>query len=504
MHATVMYSAVEVRPRSMEPAHRLDPVPVVLPPARRAVGTPAESPHRSAGRSLAVALLGFFVITLDALVINVALPAIERDLGGGMKGLLWVVDGYTLMFAALLLFAGTLSDRIGARQAYGAGLAIFVAASVACALAPALGVLVAARFVQGTGAAVMLPASLAMIREAYTDPVKRARAIALWAVGGAVASAAGPVVGGFLTLLSWRLIFFINLPVGVVALYLLFHVSRSPRRAVPFDWGGQVAAVLGMGALTFGLIEGGAEGFDAPRVLLALAVAMAALTTFLVVQVRGSHPMVPLDLFRSRPVAVSASVGFAFMVGFYGLVFLLSLYFQEQRGLSPLATGLAFLPMTALSIFVNPASARIAERFGPRVPIAAGQALMATGLLSLSVAVTGAPIALLSILTIPVGLGASLAIPIVTALLINSVPAERAGIAGGVLNTCRQVGGALAVAVFGTLVANRDTFLDGMQVSLLIAALLLTTTAVVSWLLRPQASHRSAPGTRPQPYSGAA
>jgi DHA2 family methylenomycin A resistance protein-like MFS transporter len=466
-----------------------DPVSIARPSDRRPVGATAGQLKPGPGRSLAVALLGFFVITLDALVVNVALPAIEGDLGGGIKGLLWVVDGYTLMFAALLLFAGTLSDRIGARQAYGAGLAIFVAASVACALAPALSVLVAARFVQGAGAAVMLPASLAMIREAYTDAAQRARAIALWAVGGAVASAAGPVVGGFLTLLSWRMIFFINLPVGLAALYLLFRVSRSSRRAVPFDWAGQVAAVLGMGALTYGLIEGGAEGFGAPSVLFALAVAVAALTTFLVVQVRGSHPMVPLDLFRSRPVAVSVSVGFAFMVGFYGLVFLLSLYFQEQRGLSPLATGLAFLPMTALSIFVNPASARIAERFGPRVPIAAGQVLMATGLLSLCVAVTGAPIVLLSILTMPVGIGAALAIPIVTALLMNSVPAERAGIAGGVLNTCRQVGGALAVAVFGTLVANRDTFLDGMQISLLIAALLLLATASASLTLRPTQRH---------------
>lgn len=463
-----MSTAVDDRPHSIERADRPDSVSVARP-----------------GLALAVALLGFFVITLDALVVNVALPAISGALGGGMTGLLWVVDGYTLMFAALLLFAGTLSDRIGARQAYGAGLATFVAASAACGLAPTLGVLVVARLVQGAGAAVMLPASLALIREAYSDAVQRARAIAIWAIGGAVASAAGPVVGGFLSLLSWRMIFFINLPVGLVALVLLFRIPRSPRQQVPFDWVGQVAAVVGMGTLTYGLIEGGAAGLGAPQVMGALAVAVVALAAFLLAQARGAHPMVPLELFRSRAVVVSVSVGFSFMVGFYGLVFLFSLYFQELRGLSPLATGLAFMPMTALSAFVNPVGARVAEWFGPCVPIAAGQFLMAAGLLSLCVAATGAPIVLLSMLTIPIGLGAALAIPTVTALLVNSVPAERAGAASGVLNTCRQLGGALSVAVFGALVAQRETFLAGLQVSLLIAALLLLATASASLLLRP-------------------
>lgn len=435
--------------------------------------------------ALAVALLGFFTITLDALVVNVALPPIARDLGGGMTGLLWVVDGYTLLFAALLLFAGTLADRIGARQAFGVGLALFVAASAACGLSPTLGLLIASRLAQGAGAAVMLPASLALIREAYADPVQRARAIALWAVGGAVASAAGPAVGGLLSLLSWRMIFFINLPVGVVALALLIRIPRSPGRSVPFDWAGQAAAVVGMGALIYGLIEGGAIGFGAPLVLGALAVAVAALAAFLLAQARGAHPMMPLGLFRSREVVVALSVGFAFMVGFYGLVFLFSLYFQELRGLSPLATGLAFIPMTVLSGFVNPLSARIAERFGPRLPIASGQFLMAAGLLSLCVAAAGAPILVLSLLTVPVGLGAALAIPTVTALLVNSVPAELAGTASGVLNTCRQLGGALSIAVFGALISERESFLSGLQISLAIATVLLLATAATSLSLRP-------------------
>lgn len=442
--------------------------------------------HGLAGRgdgfnhSLAVALLGIFIITLDALVINVALPAIERDLGGGLTGLLWVLDGYTLMFAALLLFGGTLSDRIGARRAFGADLAVFVVASAACALAPDFAVLVGGRFVQGAGAAIMLPASLALVRETYTDPVERSRAIAIWAIGGAVASAAGPVVGGFLTLLSWRMIFFINLPVGVVALYLLIRVPHSPRRPVAFDWAGQVATVAALAALIFGLIEGGVRGFDAPEVVGSLVLSAVALTTFLVAQVRGAHPMVPLGLFRSRPVVVSIAASFAFMVGFYGLVFLLSLYLQEHRGLSPFETGLAFLPMTGVTAFITPVSARLAEQFGLRVPIAAGQLLMAVGLLSVAIAASGASVHVIALLMVPVGVGAALSIPVVTALLVNSVPAERAGIAGGVMNTCRQVGGALAIAGFGVLVAQQATFLDGMRTSLVIGALVLIAAAGLS------------------------
>jgi DHA2 family methylenomycin A resistance protein-like MFS transporter len=194
------------------------------PPSRATA--PARQGARP-GAALAVALLGFFVITLDALVVSVALPAISRDLGGGITGLQWIIDGYTLMFAALLLFAGSLSDRIGARRAFGVGLALFVAASAACALAPTMGVLVAARLAQGAGAAVMTPPSLALIREAYQDPAKRARAIGVWGLGGALASAVGPLVGGSLSLLSWRLIFFVNLPVGLVALLLLATTLAS-------------------------------------------------------------------------------------------------------------------------------------------------------------------------------------------------------------------------------------------------------------------------------------
>ena len=322
--------------------------------------------------TLAAAVLGFFVITLDATIVNVALPSIRSGLGGGITGLQWVVDGYTLMFAALLLSAGALSDRVGAKRAFGGGLLIFAGASVICGVAPSLAVLVAARFLQGVGAAVVMPASMALVRHAYDDPAARGRAVAVWAMGGAVAAAAGPVLGGLLSLASWRLIFWVNVPVVAVTLALLARTRRSPHHVVPFDWTGQVLTIAAMGALTFGAIDAGPHGLTSARVVTALAVAVLAGGAFVLVQARGTHPMVPLSLFRSATVNVAVVIGFVFMVGFYGLPFLFSLYFQTVRGLSPLAAGVAFLPMMLLSAAVTPFTARIVERVGPRVPVVAG------------------------------------------------------------------------------------------------------------------------------------
>lgn len=340
---------------------------------------------------------------------------------------------------------------------------------------------------QGAGAAVMMPATLAIIREAYPDAADRTRALALWAVGGSVGAAAGPLLGGALTVLSWRWIFFINVPVGAVALLLLARVARSPRRPVPFDRTGQVTAVLTMGGLTYALIEGGEYGFDRPEVLAALAVAAVSLVVFLRGQARGAHPMMPLDLFRSRPVALSLIAGFALNIGFYGLVFVLSLYFQDLRGLSAMATGVAFLPMTLVTAGGAFVSAAIIRGAGARATMVAGQFVMAGGLLLVCLLPLSTPAWAVALLLVPVGIGGSLAVPAMTGLMLESVAPERAGLAGGVLNTFRQFGGALAVAVFGALIADRATFLHGLRVGLVSAAALLVATAVLG--LRRQPRH---------------
>jgi len=437
----------------------------------------------SSAFTLAAAVLGFFMITLDAVIVNIALPSIRHEFGGGITGLQWVVDGYTLMFAALLLSAGSLSDRVGARRAFAAGLSVFIAASAACGLAPSLNALVAARFVQGAAAAVMMPASMALISQAYAGPVRRARAVAVWAVGGGVASTAGPVLGGLLTLVTWRTIFFINLPAGALGLLLLARAERSPRRPVPFDWAGQATAVLAMGGLTYGAIEAGAVGLAAPRVLAAFAVAAVALTAFLAIQARGAHPMLPLDLFRSRTVSITVAVGFAFVVGYYGVPFVMSLYLQQVRGLSPLVTGAAFLPMMLIGVSLTPFSARAAERLGARALVTGGLVLMAAGAAILATVPAATPVAALAAIMVLVGLAGPSVTPPAIALLLNSVPGHRAGTASGVFNTSRQVGGALAVAVFGALLANQATFLPGLRTSLLLAGAVALAAAAASLFL---------------------
>ncbi|OZB87971.1 MAG: hypothetical protein B7X41_10625, partial [Microbacterium sp. 14-71-5] len=430
------------------------------------------------GAALGVAMLGFFVVALDSQVVNVALPSIRTDLGGGLAGLQWIVTGYTLMFSALILFAGTFAERLGAKRAYGAGMILFVLASAACGLAPSLGVLIGARFVQGLGAAMITPTALALIREAYEDAGQRARAIAYWAMGGSIAAAAGPIVGGALTQVNWRIIFDLNLPVGILALLILARVGTSPRHPRPFDWTGQIAAVTGLAALTYAIIEGGNTGYGQPTILAAFAVFVIAVIVFLLAQRRGDHPMVPPDLFRSTPVIVALAAAFIGMVGFYGVVFVQSLYFQQLRGQSPLVSGLLFLPMTACVAALSPLVPRVTARFGLRVPIVGGQALMVVGLLALAGMPASAPSWVVALLMIPVGVGGALTVPPLTSLLIDSVPASRAGTASGVLNMVRQMGGSLGVAAVGAVIAGQASFVTGLRISVIAIAVLVAITTL--------------------------
>jgi EmrB/QacA subfamily drug resistance transporter len=452
-------------------------------------GVDAVDRPRHATCTLTAALLGFFTITLDAVVVNVALPTIRDDLGGGVAGLQWVVDGYTLMFAALLLTAGSLSDRLGAKRAFAGGMVLFVLASVACGVAPALGLLVGARFLQGAAAAAMMPASMALIRQTYHEPPERARAVGIWAMGGAVASSSGPVLGGVLSVIDWRLIFFINVPVGVIALLLLARSEDSATLRAPFDPVGQLTGVLAMGGLTYGAIEAGSRGFTDPAVVVAFVVAAVSLIAFIRSQHVVAHPMLPLDLFRSRTVTVVTATGFAFMVGYFGLPFVVSLFLQQHRGLDAVHTGVVFLPMMLVGLVLTPFSARISERFGRRTVIATGLGLMTAGLAAVGLLPATAPLWLLSALMVLVGLGGPTVSPPATAVLLDTVPHDQAGVASGVFNTSRQVGGALGVAVFGGLLTNAETFVRGVHMSLLIAAGITALTAILTLSLPHTTEH---------------
>ena len=330
----------------------------------------------------------------------------------------------------------------------------------------------------------MLPSSLALVRQAFPDAAERARAIALWTACGAVAIAAGPVAGGVLsTTLSWRAIFVFNLPVGIATLAVLSRAERSPRRAAPLDPYGQLTAIVALAALTFAVIDGGENGFGEPVVLGCLGLAAVATTAFVMIEAHTAAPMVPLDLFRSRTVTVSVAIGFVINAAFYGLVFVLSLFFQDVLHLSGMAAGLMFLPMMAVIAGANLASARAAARFGPRMPIAVGQAVFASAMFGLLWIDEGTSRPVIAAILIPVGFGVGLAVPSLTAILLNDIAAERAGMAAGILNSFRQTGGALAVAVFGAFVANRGDFIGGLRAALCVAAVILMTTTAAALLL---------------------
>ncbi|WP_328291687.1 MFS transporter [Kineococcus sp. NBC_00420] len=443
-----------------------------VPPAPE----PPDSPH--ARVVITIASLGFFLITLDISIVNVALSAIRAELGGGVTGQQWIIDGYTLLFACLLLFAGNLSDRIGAKRALALGVVVFTITSAACAAAPSAGALIAARCAQGAGAAIMLPASMALVREAFPEPGRRARALGIWAVGGAVAGLLGQPLGGFLTSLDWRWVFLVNVPVCGGMLVFLTRVATSPRRPSPFDVAGQVLAVLGLSALVFGLIDGGHRGFTSPTVVANLVLAVAAIAGFIVVQARAAHPMVPLDLFRARGVRIALPVGFAFMVGNFGNVFVVSLYLQQHLGLTPLRAGLVFVPSAVLAVAGNLASGPVTNRFGARVPVVAGLTSMVAGLLGLAATVGAGSVGWTALCVCFFGAGGSLAMPSVTSVVLEGVAPERSGTASAVFNTFRQIGGAVAIAVFGALVSGE--FLAGARASFLISAALLLGAALLS------------------------
>jgi MFS transporter, DHA2 family, methylenomycin A resistance protein len=443
----------------------------------------SDAPKRtgSPGLTLFAALLGFFMIGLDASAVNVALPSIGRGLGGSTAGLQWIVDAYTLMFAALLLSAGAFSDRLGAARLYGGGAAVFTLASAACGLAPSLALLIGARLVQGAAAALMLPASLAMVRQAFPDAVARGRAIARWTMSGAAATALGPVVGGALTsAVSWRSIFFLNLPVGLVVLIALTRTPASPTRKAALDLPGQLTAILGLGALTYGVIEGGAEGFTRPETLLSLLIALVCLIGFILVERSAPEPMLPLALLRDRTVAVCLAVGFVVNAAYYGLIFVFGLFAQDVLGRSAVGTGAVFLPTAVLCTMTNLASARVAAKRGARFPVLVGQLGCGVGLLLLLLVNGHTSAPMLALLLLPLAGGLGFAVPSLTAMMLGGIAPERAGLAGGVLNSFRQTGGALAVAGFGALVAHRSGFVAGMHACLLISVALLAVTAMAT------------------------
>ncbi|MGF6654809.1 DHA2 family methylenomycin A resistance protein-like MFS transporter [Paraburkholderia youngii] len=440
------------------------------------------SPARSPRLALLATSLGFVIICLDVTVVNVALARMRDGLGLDSTALEWVVNAYTLAFASLLLTAGALADRFGARRIFVAGFVVFTCASVGCGLSDGAALLVGSRMVQGIGAALCVPSSLALLGAAFPDPHARARAVSVWAGTAALALGAGPLVGGVLVdRFGWPAIFLINVPIGVAGIWLtIAHAPDTQGHATRrIDLAGQTLAVVALVGLTYAVVESGRLGWTSMTVLTGLGVAAVAGGLFVIVEARQAQPLLPLALFRHAAVNVSALTGLSLNFGYYGLMFAMSLFFQNARHDTPLETGLAFLPMTAVVAVANVASGSLTARFGYRLPMLVGQALAALGYVSLAFVRVDSSALAVALPLLSVGVGVALAVPSINTAVLAHVEPSYMGIASGVLNTARQIGGVLGVGLFGALV--RPEF-DHLAEGLHLAAILAATVTLLSLL----------------------
>jgi EmrB/QacA subfamily drug resistance transporter len=404
---------------------------------------------------VAVTVLGSGIASLDATVVGIALPSIQRSFHGGVGTLQWVVTGYALTLAAFLLLGGSLGDRLGRKRIFSLGVIWFAVASALCGFAPNSGVLIGARVLQGVGGALLAPASLAILQASFR-PEDRGRAIGAWSGLGGVAAAAGPLVGGYLiAAASWRLVFFINLPLAALVVVMTArHVpeTRDETTAGRVDVLGATLAVLFLAGLTYGLIEGPTRGWTSPLILGGLVLAAVAGPGFLVAESRERHPMLPLEVFRSRQFSGTNAVTFVVYGALGGALFLLPVELQLVSHYSPAESGLALLPVTAVMLLFSARSGQLAARIGPRLQMSLGPIVVGAGLALLVMATHGSNYlthVLPAVLLFAIGLAITVA-PL-TATAMGSAPAEHAGIASAVNNVVARAAGLIAVAVLPLL-----------------------------------------------------
>lgn len=417
--------------------------------------------------------LGYFMVLMDGTIVNVSLPAINHDLGGGLQGLQWVVNAYTLVFASLLLTAGALADQFGAKRIFIGGLGVFLLASALSAFAPSLGTLIAWRALLGVGAAAITATSLVIVTHEFTDPAARARAIGTLAAISGVAFASGPVFGGILVeTLGWHSIFLINIPVAliciVLSVILVHETQRNAQKRI--DLAGQFTAILMIAALTFALIESQALGWGSPFILLMLGVAIVSALAFVIIEWRSSNPMLPLQIFTNSTIAAGTVVGLLINFALAGILFVMSLFFQQALGYSALIAGLAFLPLT-LPITFNPLlTSRIVNRFGAKLPMMTGFLLVSLGILLQAWVDSKTSYAVIAIALMLIGFGISQVLPALITAVMSSAAKEQTGIASGALNSSRQLGAVLGVALLGLILNGNRSFITGMHQALLVTS----------------------------------
>jgi len=445
-----------------------------------------------AGRWLLVgAVLGSAVTMLEATVVNVALPAIGADLGAGVAGLQWVLNGYLLTLAALILLGGSLGDRLGRRRVFVWGTIIFTVASVVCAIAPSVGMLVGARVVQGIGGALLTPGSLAML-EALLRKEDRARAIGAWSALGGVAAAIGPLLGGWLVDLSWRWVFVLPVPLGIAVVFIsLRHLpeSRDASASGPIDVVGAVLATAALAGLTLALVQ--ADSGPPGIVVVAAAVGLLAAVTFVVVERRRPNAMLPPSIFSSQQFTAANVLTFVVYAALGAVFFLLVVFLQIVLGYSPLAAGAASLPITVIMLALSSRAGALAQRIGPRLPLTVGPLLIAGGMLFM-LRIDGGSSYVGGVLPAVVvfGLGLAATVAPVTATVLAAVQDEHAGLASGVNNAVARTAQLIAVAALPLAIGLRDAtytdppaFTDAFHLGMVLAAGLALVGAIIAWTM---------------------
>ena len=442
--------------------------------------------------TLAAVSFGLFMIMLDNTVVNVALPAIQEDLGTDISELQWIVTGYALTFAALMLIGGKLADAYGRRLIFVVGILIFTGASLWCGLADSGNMLIAARVVQGAGAALMNPATLSIIAATF-PPKERGMAIGIWAGTAALALAIGPLVGGLLTEhLSWHWIFFVNIPVGVIAIaasFLLITESKDDTHE-SLDLPGLATSALGLFTLTYGLIEANTYGWTSARIVGSFVIAVIALASFVQIERRRRSPMLDLTLFRSGTYTGANIAMLLVALAMFGIFFFVSLYMQNILGYSAVQAGAAFLPMTVLIILVAPFAGKASDKYGSRWLMTIGMVLLGVQLLYLSQLGSDASFWNLLPGFFVGGVGMAMTMTPTAAAATRAVPVEKSGVGSAVLNAMRQVGGSLGIALMGAIVAAQTSkrpsvegFMAGFERALIVAALIAFAGSIVAFAL---------------------
>jgi EmrB/QacA subfamily drug resistance transporter len=459
--------------------------------------------------TLGAVAFGLFMIMLDNTVVFVALASIQSDLHISTSELEWVVNGYALTFAVLMLTGGKLADLFGRRRIFIVGLTIFTASSLACGLATGASFLIGARIVQGVGAALMNPATLSIITATF-PPRQRGTAIGIWVGVSAMALAIGPLIGGILTeQINWSWIFFINVPVGIAGIIvsrLVIKESRDESEEQRLDLPGLLASGAGLFALSYGLIEANTYGWGSARILGSFVIAALALVIFVLLEMHQRVPMLDLSLFKNSTFTGANVTMLLVALAMFGVFFFNSLFLGQVLGYSPIQTGATFLPMTVLIVFVAPLAGRFSDKIGSRWLMGAGLVLLSASLISFSMLDASSNFWNILPGLILGGFGMSLAMTPTTAAAMSSVPVDKAGVGSAVLNSMRQVGGSLGIALMGAIVATSvnveprspqyvNQFVEGYQNALHVAAGIAIVGAIVAVSTVRKVRH---PETEPQ------